>query len=112
MGSFGPDPFEDLPDDPEEAFLILEEHFREECNLRLQEAGQDERTDIIHVAYISQVLAAITALRLEAEFKSEVPSIENVSYNTYLDFNKDVTHYRTMLRIRKGPATSGLFGPI
>jgi hypothetical protein len=36
MGNFGPDPFEDLPDDPEEAFLILEELFREECNLRLQ----------------------------------------------------------------------------
>jgi len=104
MGNFGPDPFEDLPDDPEEAFLILEEHFREECNLRLQEAGHDERTDVIHVAYISQVLAA---LGLEAEFKSEVPSIESVSYNTYLDFNKDVMHYRTMLRIRKGQRRQG-----
>ena len=48
MGNFGPDPFDDLPDDPEEAFLILEEHFREACDLRLQEAGRDERTDVIH----------------------------------------------------------------
>jgi hypothetical protein len=107
MGNFGHDPFEDLPDDPEEAFLILEEHFREECDLRLQQASQDERTDVIHVAYISQVLAAITGLGLEAEFKSEVPSIENVSYNTYLDFNKDVMHYRTILRIRKGQRRQG-----
>jgi hypothetical protein len=107
MGNFGLDPFDDLPDDPEEAFLILEEHFREACDLRLQEAGQDERTDVIHVAYISQVLAAITALGLEAEFKSEVPSIESVSYNTYLDFNKDVMHYRTILRIRKGQRRQG-----
>ena len=64
MGSFGPDPFEDLPDDPEEAFLILEEHFREECDVQLREAGQDIRTDVIHVAYIAQVLGAITALGL------------------------------------------------
>jgi hypothetical protein len=107
MGDFGPDPFDDLPDDPEEAFLILEEHFREECDVRLKEASQDERTDVIHVAYISQVLAAISALGLEAEFKSEVPSIENVSYNTYLDFNKDVMHYRTVLRIRKSQRRQG-----
>ncbi len=40
MGNFGPDPFEDLPDDPEEAFLILEEHFREECDVQLREASK------------------------------------------------------------------------
>jgi hypothetical protein len=107
MADFGSDPFEDLPDDPEDAFLILEEHFREECDVALKSAGQDERTDVIHVAYISQVLGAITALGLEAEFKSEVPSIENVSYNTYLDFNKDVMHYRTVLRIRKSQRRQG-----
>ncbi|WP_029079823.1 hypothetical protein [Bradyrhizobium sp. th.b2] len=107
MGDFDIDPFEDLPDDPEEAFLQLEEHFREECDRRLESAGQDERTDIIHIAYISQVLAAITALGLESEFKSEVPSIENVSYNTYLDFNKDVMHYCTMLRIRRSQRRQG-----
>jgi hypothetical protein len=107
MGNFGPDPFEDLPDDPEAAFLILEEHFREECDVQLREAGQDTRTDVIHVAYIAQVLGAITALGLEAEFRSEVPSIENVTYNTYLDFNKDVMHYRTMLRIRRGQRRQG-----
>jgi hypothetical protein len=107
MAGFGHDPFEDLPEDPEDAFLVLEEHFREECELALRNASQDERTDVIHVAYISQVLGAITALGLEAEFKSEVPSIENVGYNTYLDFNKDVMHYRTVLRIRKSQRRLG-----
>jgi hypothetical protein len=107
MGEFGPDPFEGLPDDPEDAFLVLEEHFRDECDLALKNSGRDDRTDVIYVAYISQVLAAITALGLEAEFKSEVPSIENVSYNSYLDFNKDVIHYRTMLRIRRSQRRQG-----
>ena len=36
-----------------------------------------------------------------------MPSIENVSYNTYLDFNKDVMHYRTVLRIRKSQRRQG-----
>jgi hypothetical protein len=107
MGEFGPDPFEDLPDDPEDAFLRLEEHFRQQCDSALRDAGQDERTDVIQVAYISQVLGAITALGLQGEFKSEVPSIEDVNYNTYLDFNKDVMHYRTVLRIRKSLRTQG-----
>jgi hypothetical protein len=107
MADFGPDPYDDLPDDPEEAFLQLEEHFKDECDRSLKEAGQDERTDVIHVSYIAQVLAAITALGLESEFKSEVPSIENVTYNTYLDFNKDVMHYRTVLRIRRSQRRQG-----
>jgi hypothetical protein len=107
MAGFGPDPFEDLPDDPEDAFLVLEEHFREECDFALQKASQDDRTDVIQIAYISQVLGAITALGLQSEFKSEVPSIENVTYNTYLDFNKDVMHYRTVLRIRKSQRRQG-----
>jgi hypothetical protein len=107
MGDFDVDPFDDLPDDPEDAFLVLEDHFRQECDTALRNASQDDRTDVIHVAYISQVLGAITALGLEAEFKSEIPSIENVSYNTYLDFNKDVMHYRTVLRIRKSQRRQG-----
>jgi hypothetical protein len=107
MADFGPDPFEDLPDDPEDAFLRLEDHFREECEIALKNASQDDRTDVIQVAYISQVVGAITALGLESEFKSEVPSIENVTFNTYLDFNKDVMHYRTVLRIRKSQRRQG-----
>jgi hypothetical protein len=107
MGDFSPDPYEELPEDPEAAFLRLEAHFRADCDSRLAEAGRDERHDVIYVDYIAQVLAAITELGLEAEFKSEVPSIENVDFNTYLNFNKDVMHYRTMLRIRRSLRSQG-----
>ncbi len=101
------DPYEDLPDDPEEAFLKLEAHFHAECDRRLKAATQDDRTDVIYVDYIAQVLGAINALELQGEFKSEVPSIEDVSFNTYLNFNKDVMHYRTMLRIRRSQRDQG-----
>jgi hypothetical protein len=111
MADFGGDItdyiYADLPEDPELAFLKLEAHFRAECDRQLQKAGQNDRTDVIYVDYIAQVLAAIGALGLQTEFRSEVPSIEDVNYNTYLDFNKDVMHYRTMLRIQNGQRTQG-----
>ncbi len=40
-------------------------------------------------------------LRLEPEFaENSVPSIDDVNYSTYLNFSKDVEHYRTKLQIR------------
>jgi hypothetical protein len=84
MGDFGFDPYDNLPDDPELAFLKLEEHFRAECDLTLKNCGQDDRTDVVYVHYMAQVLGAITALGLAGNFKSQVPSIEDVDYNTYL----------------------------
>ena len=46
-------------------------------------------------------------LGLEGQFKTEVPSIQDVEYNTYLNFNKDVMHYRTMLLIRRSQRQQG-----
>jgi hypothetical protein len=97
---FSPDPFENLPEDPELAFLQLEAAFRAECDRQLGLAGERERTDVIYVDYIAQVLAAIEELGLQANFHTAVPSIEDVNYNTYLNFNKDVKHFRTALEIR------------
>jgi hypothetical protein len=107
MSDFGSDPYDDLPEDPEDAFLKLEAHFKDECDFRLKAASQDERTDVIYVDYMAQVLGAITALELQGQFKTEVPSIEDVNYNTYLNFNKDVMNYRTILRIRKSQRAQG-----
>lgn len=103
----GLDPYEDLPEEPEEAFLKLEAHFRGVCARRLEAATQDDRVEVFYLDYIVQVEAAIEALGLAGEFKTEVPSIENVSFNSYLDFNKDVTHYITMLRIRRSQRAQG-----
>ncbi|MET4804425.1 hypothetical protein [Bradyrhizobium sp. LB11.1] len=114
MNDFGndQDPYEDLPEEPEEAFLKLEAHFRRVCGQQLAAVIQDDRVEVFYLDYIVQVQAAIAALGLGGEFKTEVPSIENVSFNAYLDFNKDVTHYITMLRIRWSQRGGGLFRPI
>jgi hypothetical protein len=105
---FGVDPYDNLPEDPEAAFLRLEAHYKEECERELAAAqNNDQRTDIIFVHYMAQVLGAINELGLEGNFKSEVPSIEDVNYNTYLNFNKDVTHYTTVLKVRRSQREQG-----
>jgi hypothetical protein len=107
MGSSRPDPFEDLPDDPQEAFLVLEDHFRRERDRLLGEDEDDIDTATIQVEYISQVLGAVTALGLESEFKSGVQRIGDLTYATVLDFAKDLTHYRTVLQIRRSRRDQG-----
>jgi hypothetical protein len=102
MNEFSDDPFFNLPEDPELAFLQLEGHFRRNCEDKIKNVHHEERVDVFYVDYIAQVLAAITELNLQAEFHDRVPKIEDVDYNTYLNFNKDVKHYRTMLEIRHG----------
>lgn len=94
--------YAELPADPELAFLILEQRYRDECNRQVDSVSEDERTNVFYVDYIAQVLAIIKALGLEAEFDTEVPKIEEVSYHTYINFSKDVKYYRTILEIKHG----------
>jgi hypothetical protein len=84
--------FENLPADPEQAFLLLEAKFRAECEERVRKAHQDENLNAFYVDYIAQVIAAITELGLATEFASHVPQIQDVDYNTYLNFSKALPH--------------------
>lgn len=95
--------YENLPDDPELAFLELENAFREDCEKKLRGAHENERTDVYFVQYISKVIATINELGLSESFpSSDIPIIDNVDFSTYLNFSKDVEHYTTMLQIRNG----------
>ncbi|MBI5262554.1 MAG: hypothetical protein HY852_12145 [Bradyrhizobium sp.] len=99
--------YAELPDDPEMAFLQLEKHFREQCEAKLKVAGENDYVNMYYVEYISKVVAAIQELGISTEFETEVPSIANVSYQTYADFGKDVDHYRTKLSIRHARRAKG-----
>lgn len=93
--------YDDLPDDPELAFLSLEAHFKKECEETIAKAHEEQRLDIYYMQYISRVLAVIEELHLESQVSGRsIPSIEDVNFSTYVDFSKDVEHYRTMLQIR------------
>ncbi len=101
------DLYDSLPTDPEQAFLILEQVFREECENNIRRLRDDENPSIHHVDYIAQVIGAIAELGLEANFSTDVPLIEDVSPNTYLNFSKDVKNYCTRLQIRYGRRVQG-----
>lgn len=97
--------YDDLPTDKEAAFLRLEEVYRERC----EEAcfRNSERSALAWADYMAQVVAAVEELQLTEEFQAEVPSFETVSYESYVEFAKNVTHYCTRLRIRTSRRASG-----
>src|ERR1051325_1428014 len=99
--------YADLPRDPEQAFLQLERQFRMEREGDVRKAHQDESVNIYYVNYIASVLATIKELKLESEFNDRVPTIEETTYQTYLEFSKDVRYYRTRLEIRHGRRIQG-----
>lgn len=99
--------YAELPDDPEQAFIMLENHFRELCDDRLENAHENENVSVFYVEYIGRVLAAIEELGLSTAFQERVPRIQDVDYTTYLNFSKDVEHYKTMLQIRHSRRTKG-----
>ena len=96
-----------LPADGEQAFLILETFYREEAEVAINNANEEVNRDVFYVDYIAKVLAAMSELGLDANFTGEVPDIENVSYQTYLNFSKDVRHYCTRLEIRHARRVQG-----
>jgi hypothetical protein len=97
-----------LPADSEQAFVILEKFYREQCELKLARVEHsDHDVRVIYVDYISKVIAAITELGLEAKFQTKIPRINEVSFETYAEFGKDVQHYRTMLQIRQSRRNKG-----
>jgi hypothetical protein len=107
FGAFEPNVYENLPEDPEQAFLLLEEKYRSECDESVRKAHQEENLNVYFVDYIAQVIGAISELGLQSKFDDRVPQIENVDYQTYLNFSKDVKHYRTMLLIGHGRRVQG-----
>lgn len=97
-----------IPADPELAFLHLEKYFKHVLDLQIERAGESGPGNVVYVEYIGKVIAAITELGLElAVVKQTVPAIEDVTYQTYQNFSKDVEHYKTALKIRNARRMQG-----
>lgn len=102
------DPYEDLPDDPEDAFLHLERSFLEHCEYWVNRDEQNGQIREYYIEYISKVLAAIDELGIKNQFSSrEIPRISEVDYNVYIDFKREVEHYKTTLKIRRARRQKG-----
>ena len=97
-----------IPADPELAFLHLEKYFKRVLDVQIERAGNDGPSNVVYVEYIGKVLAAISELGLEsAVVKQTIPAIEDVTYQTYQNFSKDVEHYKTTLKIRNARRMQG-----
>jgi hypothetical protein len=102
------DIYDELPDDPEEAFIYLEKNYRQLCENLLEYAGDNERIDTYYVQYISKTISAANELNIKCSFKQKtIPKISGTSYLDYLEFVNEVEQYKTSINIRRARRKSG-----
>lgn len=99
--------YEDLPEDAEEAFLVLEDRFRED---RDRKTGNNFDPDQYfpadtYLEYMQRCASA--AFELGLEFKLEVPAVGNLGWSSYRVFQTNLNHYLTSLHIRQSRRDSG-----
>lgn len=100
--------FDDIPDDPELAFLELEKRFSQELARTLNESFGDSDSTEDYLRYMSRTLAAKQALGLSVLGDWSVPAAPNFSIDLYRNFRSDVEHYRTTFEIRHSRRNKGL----
>lgn len=61
--------YANLPDDPEQAFVLLEKFFREQSEAKLTRTDNSTEMKVVYVDYISKVIAAINELGLRRSSK-------------------------------------------
>jgi|SRR5581483_6625290 len=96
--------YDNLPDQPELAFLYLEEIFYQKV-MTSEKEYRGDAPNSAYVEYISQTLAAKTELQLDILRDWKRPSLRDFDHSTFLDFRHDVVHYRTAIQIRFGQRT-------
>lgn len=100
--------FEDLPDEPELSFIVLERGFREECDTALRNHSDHEDLRVIYARYISDVIASVRALELPLSTSHSVPDLSQISYESFSAFGFIVSSYVREIRIRHGRRKSSL----
>jgi hypothetical protein len=100
--------FDDLPDDPELAFLTLEERFRNDRLQTIEQYDPSHSTTEEDLRYISRTLAARTELGLTILENWKVPNAYDYNNDVYKDFVGDVDHFRTIYEIRHSRRNKGL----
>lgn len=100
--------YENMPHDPELAFIYCERFYREQCESKIKAAHPEGDIGHFWAEYMGRVVAAIKELGLETNFAQDrLPKVEDINYQTYLNFGQDVESFRTTLLIRNGRRTQG-----
>jgi hypothetical protein len=100
--------FDEIPDDPELAFLHLEKLFRGKCEESLLGLEYNQSAAEDYLRDMSRTLAARTELGLKVLENWKVPAASDFSVEHYQNFLSDVEHYRTILEIRHSRRNKGL----
>ena len=93
--------YDDLPEDPEQAFLVLERGFRNELTGSARAWG-DEFPRSPYFDYMSKIRAAADALRLPFLNNWNLPAFDDLSEAVFRHFLADVDGYCTRTRIALG----------
>lgn len=99
--------FDELPDDPDLAFLHLERTFRQRYQQKIDLYRSDDFPAEIYLEYISCVLASKMELELDILEGWKVPSASDFHIDHFNDFRRDVDHFITALRIRHSRRVKG-----
>jgi hypothetical protein len=94
--------FEELPLDPEEAFLALESRFRAELG-----ASSKGNSTIAYQNYMTQVTAALQELGIDSDISEYLPSYAGIDFTSTQNFLARVNHLRTRLEIRRSRRVQG-----
>lgn len=99
--------YESLPEQPELAFVYLDNAFLAEVVAAEQRGwGSDGGVpNSVYIEYIGKVLATRSELDIDILAGWISPTSQEFSYSTYLSFRQEVVEYRTKISIRFGRRT-------
>lgn len=94
--------FENLPEQPELAFVYLEEKYQSALSNNIESADPNGSWDPYYLEYMNSIVAVAEALELDflSNFKIS-PSRKNI-YNEYIEFSLLVKQHTTKIRIKNG----------
>jgi hypothetical protein len=96
---------EQLPEDPELAFIQFERILRERTREKVQTIPEDQwqhATDPYFLEYITRVLAAAEEYEIESLKDSEIPPWEANFYVAYQKLIAKIDYFSTRVRLRNG----------
>ncbi len=81
--------YEDLPEDPESAFLLLENAFREECDYKIASRERNDTSVDTYAQYVTRVITVIQSLEINTGYDfSSLLDENNITLKSYLVFRR------------------------
>jgi hypothetical protein len=94
---------EQLPEDPDLAFVEFEKLMRARTTNKVAETDRDDESysirEMLYLEYINKVLAAARAYKIDGLKDWEVPKVDSNCWEAYRQFTSDVDFFTMQIRI-------------